>query len=239
MLNNPIGAFSRVSKNYLHVEDIRSYIHYKIESIGDSKIHNDLSLKYEHKYLERLNLVKHMFNKNFDSNEWKIIIHSRVHDDFLWLGDYIICIDNDLIHKVIGLRNEGSNLVNIKNVRKLVEANINTYFDGRSMKLNSIQDDGVKLICKILGYKYIHGSRIDSISIGFLHASYLAVRGEEVNMCDIVRTQLLDNISRIKKSRNVVFRFESLITHIFFYAIKKFPAIIVWNENECTMQQIT
>ena len=110
---------------------------------------------------------------------------------------------------------------------KLVEANLNTYFDGRDMEVNSIQDDGVRLICKILGYKYNHVSRIDSIPIGFLHAIYLAIRSEEVNVCDIVRTQLLDNISQIKKSRSLVFIFESILTHIFFYAIKKFPCIIV------------
>ena len=127
-----------------------------------------------------------MFYMNFNNNEWTRIILSRVHDDFLWLGDSIICIDNDLIHKVTGLSNQGNNLVNTKNVHKLVEANLNTYFDGRNMKVNSIQDDGVRLICKILGYKYNHGSRIDSIPIGFLHATYLAVRGEEVNMCDII-----------------------------------------------------
>ena len=107
------------------------------------------------------------------------------------------------------------------------------------MKVNTIQDDGVRLICKILGYKYNHGSRIDSIPTGFLHATYLAVRGEGVNMCDIIRTQLLDNISRIKKSRSEIFRFESLLTHIFFYATKKFPGITNWNESECAMQTIT
>ena len=68
-----------------------------------------------------------MFYTDFDNNEWTRIILSIVHDNFLWLGDSIICIDNDLIHKVTGLRNEGSNLVNIKNVCKLVETNINTY----------------------------------------------------------------------------------------------------------------
>ena len=62
----------------------------------------------------------------------------RVHDDFLCMEDSIICIDNDLIHKVVGLRNEGSNLVNIKNVGKLVEKNLNTYFDVRKMKVNTI-----------------------------------------------------------------------------------------------------
>ena len=69
LLDDPIGAFLWVPKNVLHVEDIRGYIHCKIESIGDSKIHkdlekmwsNDLSLKPKHKYLEWLNLVKHMF----------------------------------------------------------------------------------------------------------------------------------------------------------------------------------
>ena len=136
-----------------------------------------------------------MFYMNFNNNNRVRIILSR-----LWLGDSIISIDNDLIHKVTGLSNQGSNPINIRNVCKLVEANLNTYFDGRNMKVNTIQDDGLRLICKILDNKYNHGSRIDSIPIGFVHATYLDVRGEEVNMCDIVRTQLLDNISRIKKS---------------------------------------
>ena len=62
-LDDPIGAFLQVLKNVLHVEDIRSYIHCKIESIGDYEIHkelekmcnNDLSLKSKHKFLEHLN----------------------------------------------------------------------------------------------------------------------------------------------------------------------------------------
>ena len=65
-LLDPVGAFLQVLKNVLHVEDIRSYIHCKIESIGDAKIHkelekicnNDLSLKLEYANLEPLNLVK-------------------------------------------------------------------------------------------------------------------------------------------------------------------------------------
>ena len=69
MLDEPIVAFLQVPENVLHDKDIRGYIHYKIERIGDTKIHkelekmcnNDLSLKLEHAYLEQLNLVKHMF----------------------------------------------------------------------------------------------------------------------------------------------------------------------------------
>ena len=66
LVDDPLGAFSQVLNNVLHVEDIRGYIHYKIESIGDFDIHknlkkicrNDLSLKPEFAYLERLNLVR-------------------------------------------------------------------------------------------------------------------------------------------------------------------------------------
>ena len=56
LLDDPIGSFLQVPTNVLHVKDIRSYIHYKIERIGDTKIHkeldkmcnNDLSLKLEY-----------------------------------------------------------------------------------------------------------------------------------------------------------------------------------------------
>ena len=88
--------------------------------------------------MERLNLVKHMFYTDFDNQDWIRIILSRIHDDLLWLGDLVVCIDNDLIQKVIGLSNKGSNPINTRNVCKIIEENLNTYFVGRNMKVNSI-----------------------------------------------------------------------------------------------------
>ena len=82
-------------------------------------------------------------------------------------------IDDDLIHKVTRLSNEGCNPMNEKNVRKMVQTNLFTRFDGRNMKVNTIQDKGVRLLRKILGYKFNHGSRIDLVMAGFLHASYV------------------------------------------------------------------
>ena len=63
----------------------------------------------------------------------------------------MVCIDNDLIHKVTGLPNKGSNPVNSRHAHKLVETNLNTYFDRKNMKVNTIQDEGVRFISKILG----------------------------------------------------------------------------------------
>ena len=77
LVNDPLKAFSWVLENVLHVEDIKGYIQWKIESIGDLDIHkdlekicrNDLLLKPEYAYLERLNLVKHMFYIDFDNED--------------------------------------------------------------------------------------------------------------------------------------------------------------------------
>ena len=92
---------------------------------------------------------------------------------------------------------------------------------------------------KILGYKFNHSSRVDSVLAGFIHTTYVAVHEEEVNLCEIVHTQLLDNISKMKASRRTIFRFGSLLTHIFFYGARRFLGISHWDRNECLMQTVT
>ena len=70
----------------------------------------------------------------------------------------------------------------------MVEANLFTRFYGRSMKVNTIQDKGVRLLRKILGYKFNNGSRIDSIPANFLHATYvMAIQGKKVNFYEIIK----------------------------------------------------
>ena len=69
LLDDPLHAFSRVPLNVLHVEDIRSYIHCKFESVEDSDIHQELSifcnedliLKPNYAHLKDLNMVKYTF----------------------------------------------------------------------------------------------------------------------------------------------------------------------------------
>ena len=63
---------------------------------------------------------------------------SRIHDDLTQLGEEKVMIDNDLIHQVTRLSNKGCNPINIKNMHKMVETNLNTRFDDRNMKVNSI-----------------------------------------------------------------------------------------------------
>ena len=67
----------------------------------------------------------------------------------------------------------------------------------------------------------------------------MAVEKLKVNMCKIFRVQLLDNIAKLKKSKNVVFRFESLLTYLFFQETKKFLKMTSWDSNEYTMKIFT
>ena len=107
------------------------------------------------------------------------------------------------------------------------------------MKVNTIQEEGVRVISKILGYKFNSSSRVDSIPTGFIHKAYVVVNSEEVNLCEIVCTQLLDNIRKMKTTRRTIFGFGSLLMHIFFYAARKFLGISHWDTNKCTMQLVT
>ena len=51
-----------------------------------------------------------------------------------------VAIYNDLIHKVIGLSNEGCNPINERNEREMANAYLFTRFDGRNMKVDATQD---------------------------------------------------------------------------------------------------
>ena len=57
-----------------------------------------------------------MFNIEFGNHEW-----SRIDEDMFWVGDIPFIIDDEMIHKLTSLSNEGCNLVNEKNIKKLVE----------------------------------------------------------------------------------------------------------------------
>ena len=78
----------------------------------------------------------------------------------------------------------------------------------------------MRVISKILGYKFNNSSSVNSILIGFIHIAYVIVNDKEVNLCEIVCTQLLDNITVMKTTRRTIFKFGSLLMHIFFYVAK-------------------
>ena len=62
-----------------------------------------------------------------------------------------------------------------------------------------------------------------------------------MDLSEILRMQLLENLEKIKRTKNGVFRFQSLINHIFFYVLKRFPYLLVtyiMRSDRCTIEKI-
>ena len=90
-----------------------------------------MSLKETYKHLEYNELVKYMFTYEFDNEEWTKITLSRVHGGKIWLGDNVVEILANLIHKFTILCNGGAIAVNEKNVKKVVLKNTKSINNGR------------------------------------------------------------------------------------------------------------
>lgn len=82
---------------------------------------------------------------------------------YIWVGDVPVVIENEMIHKLTSLRNEGSNPIHTKNVKKVVESNLKIKSDGRNMKVDMIEQVDIRLVRKIIGYKMNYSSRLNSI----------------------------------------------------------------------------
>ena len=81
------------------------------------------------------------------------------------------------------------------------------------------------------------------MSSRFIYVAYkICIEKEQVNLIEILRMQLLENLENIKRTKNGVFRFKSLINHILFHLLKIFPYLLVieiMRSNRCTMEKIT
>ena len=64
---------------------------------------------------------------------------------------------------------------------------------------------------------------------------------EKVNLSEILRVQLFENLETIKRAKNGVFKFQSPINHILFHILKIFPYLSVteiMSSERCTMENI-
>ena len=79
------------------------------------------------------------------------------------------------------------------------------------MKVDMIKQPDVRLISREICYKMNYNSRLNFVHVGFIHVAYVMnVEKEKVNMCEIFKHQLIDNIDRIMKGKYTPFIFESI-----------------------------
>ena len=78
----------------------------------------------------------------------------------------------------------------------------------------------VRLISEMKDYKMNYNPRVNCVSTRLINATYMMSLGyENLNMSEVPRQHLVDNIDRNNKSKGVVFRFESLLTHLIFQVL--------------------
>ena len=108
-------------------------------------------------------------------------------------------------------------------VKKKVESYTKVVYNGKAMVINTIKQDDVRFLSRTIAYSIRASLKIDELSIRFIYATYkICVEKEQVNLNEILSMQLLENLEKIKRTKNGVFRFQSLINHIFFHVLKRF-----------------
>lgn len=246
---DPKLDLSSIPDKVLHLENVRSYLGCKLETLSDSdfnkeyeKIYNqDMSLRVGFEHLKDNEIIRYSLQYEFDDEECTKIILSRIHNGKFWLDDRVIDITTYLIHEVNSLSKSGVILFNEKNVKKTVLDNTKSSYNGKGIVISKIQQDDVRYLCKILTSKFCANSREDDMATGMIHVAYLmCVDKIQVDMCEILRIQLFENLEKIKKTKNSQFRFSSLITYMFFDLIRRFPFTIGddWNDGKTTMERI-
>lgn len=156
--DDPSFALSKTPGNVLHSEGVSNYLRSKFEKIGDDHIsmefdniyNQDMSYKKGFEHLKEKDIVKFLFYYEFDNEKWTRIMLSRIHDGKFWLGDNVIQFFANLIHEVTRLCNEGSILVNEKNVNKLVDDNTKSVYNGRGIVIRKIKQRHVRFLSRII-----------------------------------------------------------------------------------------
>ena len=108
--------------------------------------------------------------------------------------------------------------------------------------ISTIRQHDVRFLSRIIAYSICASSKSDEFSTSFIYAAYkIYIEKEQVQLSEILRVQLLENLEKIRRTKNGVFRFQSLINHIFFHILKRFPFLLITEiiKNErCTMDKI-
>ena len=91
------------------IQDVISCYTCKVGSIGDMEIRETYgklcengALKDEFKIVERKGLTHALHFPNVFKTKWMKIVLSRIHDNFIWLGNGPVKITKKIVHRVTG-----------------------------------------------------------------------------------------------------------------------------------------
>lgn len=233
-----IGAFSKIPKGVVFVEDPRMYIHCHIEELDDEEIKNmyksvicdeSKNIKPEHKIVETLGFTKILSIPNFPKDVIRIVLR-RVHGAFFWL-DSVHKITKEVVKAVIGLPSTGNRPNKTKKVSNDLVINLTgATFDKRYLRVNDVTNINVKFISMILGYKNTHTNRLNSVSSLCIKSAYDMINDNaRIDVCEWLKDELIDNLGKIKKDKKGTFRFGNLLVCLMLHITKQVPSICIRN----------
>lgn len=213
---NPNLALLITLNNVVFLEDVGSYLCSKFETIGSEFMNrnmeiifnHDMTIKPRYEHLKDLDLVKYHFYHELDTKEWTQIILSRIHNGEIWMGINVVDISDNLIYEVTSLSKQGSVPIGEKMVNKKVENYTKAFYNDKAMMINTIQQYDVCFLTRIIAYSLCASSKNDELSAGFIYVAYkICVEKEQVNLSEILRVQLIQNLEKIRRTKNGVLRF--------------------------------
>jgi len=153
---------------------------------------------------------------------------SRVHDNFLWLNKPFK-ITKDAIRAVTSLHSSRG-LPILKSVKnQTVTEATGSKFDKRAMTIEDITDLDIKFASMIIGYKIYHSSRENSVSGTAVYTAYEMLRKNvDYDLCELLLSQLMENLQKIKKDKKNSFKYGGLILCLFFYFMNEMPRSSGW-----------
>lgn len=144
---DPVGTLSSVPYGVLHMEDVRSYIHCKLEDLGIFAIFDQDRLMCDKEGIlkEQFRWVTdkgfhHALNflDNFEEEHVRYVL-IRIHDHFMWL-DKLHNITKEAIHVIIGLWATGEVPILRSIPKDDVSKLIKSRWDGRPMIVDENED---------------------------------------------------------------------------------------------------
>lgn len=196
----------------------------KIREVGDyeiqeayEKLCDEGFLKEEFKIIERKGLTHALeFQRNFKI-EWIKIIFRRIHNMKFWLHNGPVEITEKMIHKVIGYPT-----LDKKTKKSLsheeIEANTRAEWNGGGLSITNIPNPLIEFSMIFISHKFYQYSRFNSVPCMVVNKAWkIAMKDHEYDLSELQRLQLVENLTAIRKVKNSMCKFRSLIMCIIFY----------------------
>lgn len=126
-------------------------------------------------------------------------------------------INKEAISAFIGL-NSSNGLLVLKSIKNQKVTNATgAQFDKRAMIIKDIAKMDVKFSSMVIGYKLYHSNRDNSVFGTTIYAAYQMVKeNENYELCELLRSQQMENLGKIKKDKKKSFIYGNLLLCLFF-----------------------